>query len=149
MQLQYTVLCNTKAWLGEEEPWGDSPFYATSEPPISFDAYVERICTFAKPSFEHAVFASEIMRKLCETQAFGTRSLHRLCIACVTLATKWLEDGYDALHKDAYMAKVGGISLSELATLQYAALVLLDWNLYAVAAALDEELTALRDYQIC
>lgn len=152
MQLQYTVLCNTKTWLDKEESQeshSDSPFYAIQEPTISFDAYVARICTYAKPSFEHAVLASEIMRKLCETQSFGERSVHRLCIACVTLATKWLEDGYDALHKDAQMAKVGGISLSELSTLQYAALALLDWNLCAIAGALDNELTALYEYQIC
>lgn len=48
-------------------------------------------------------------------------------LTCSVLAIKYNEDDY---YSNEFYAKVGGISLSEMNTLEYNCVILLDHNLY-------------------
>ena len=57
--------------------------------------------------------------------SYGMRSAHRLLLAAITLAQKVTRD---APYENAYLARVGGVTPQELASLELALLRALQWR---------------------
>ena len=120
-------------------------FDSAGHMPISLGDYLRRISTFGQLS-EHFIYADvlRIMRayisqtKLCCAKS-AQRVLHRLCIAAAYITCKFRDDLYDTrVDGTGHWAKVGGISKKELCRLERHLLHVLDWRVFPLSHALDE-----------
>ncbi|KAK8944740.1 Cyclin-P4-1 [Platanthera zijinensis] len=95
-------------------PAAASAFSAVAKPEISIPCYLERIFHFARCSHSCFVVAYIYLNRflrLHPTFCIDSLNVHRLLITAVLTAVKFMDDRY---YNNAYFAKVGGISLTEL-----------------------------------
>ncbi|KAK9816746.1 hypothetical protein WJX72_004508 [[Myrmecia] bisecta] len=104
-------------------------FHGLRPPPISIEAYIQRIGKYAKCSPVCFAMAYTYMERLARTNsAYQLMSLnvHRMVVTSVLLAAKLTDDNY---FNNAYYAKIGGISTAEINKLELELLKLLDYRL--------------------
>ncbi|KAI4372670.1 hypothetical protein MLD38_010872 [Melastoma candidum] len=91
-----------------------SVFHGLTRPAISVQGYLERIFRYANCSPSCLVVANVYLDRFARRQPslpINTFSVHRLLIASVVVAVKFMDDIY---YNNAYYAKVGGISTVEM-----------------------------------
>ncbi|CAM8923908.1 hypothetical protein QQ045_022364 [Rhodiola kirilowii] len=91
-----------------------SVFHGLTRPTISIHSYLERIFKYANCSPSCFVVAYVYLDRFAQRQPslpINTYNVHRLLITSVMVAAKFMDDLY---YNNAYYAKVGGISTSEM-----------------------------------
>jgi hypothetical protein len=104
-------------------------FQSSYAPNITIQAYLERISKYAKCSPNCFIVALIYIDRLIEIRNIVLTSLnvHRILITSILLSTKVFDDEF---YKNAYYAKLGGVSTSEMNTLEVEFLSLVNFNLY-------------------
>ncbi|KAI3471006.1 hypothetical protein Pfo_027669 [Paulownia fortunei] len=95
-----------------------SIFHGLTRPRISVHCYMERIFKYANCSPSCIVVAYIYLDRFVQKQPFlpiTSFSVHRLLIASVLVSAKFMDDIF---YNNAYYAKVGGISTSEMNLLE-------------------------------
>lgn len=103
-------------------------FHSTREPSMGVDAYLERLRTYCRCSdaclVVSLVYVDRVVKLHPEFQVCRL-NIHRLLAATIVLAAKFLDDVY---YSNSYYAKVCGLSLKELNTLELALVKMLNWR---------------------
>lgn len=104
-------------------------FQSSYAPSISIQGYLERINKYAKCSPNCFIVALIYIDRLIEIRNIVLTSLnvHRILITSVLLATKVFDDEF---YKNAYYAKLGGVSTSEMNALELEFLSLVNFKLF-------------------
>jgi len=107
---------------------GITAFHGTSSPPVSIRQYIERIFKYAGCSPSCFIVAYiYVDRYLKQSEAYLTSlNVHRLLVTSVMVAAKFIDDGF---FNNAYYAKVGGVTTSEMNRLEMKLLFSLDFRL--------------------
>jgi len=111
-------------------PQRPTSFHSRVAPRMSISDYLTRIHKYFGCSDECFVLALVFIDRLVKLHpaiTVSNLSCHRLLLTAVMLAAKFHDDLY---YSNAHYAKVGGISLSEMGTLEHRFLNLLCWKLY-------------------
>jgi len=112
-----------------EETPSITPFHALRVPSISVVDYTARLLKYAlcsKSVFLTALIYLERIGKTHPSMKITSLNVHRLLITSVMVAAKFWDDTF---YTTSYYAKVGGISVSELNTLEIDFLFKLDFRL--------------------
>nr|XP_043625231.1 cyclin-U4-1-like [Erigeron canadensis] len=91
-----------------------SAFHGLTRPTISIQSYLERIFKYANCSPSCYVVAYVYLDRFTQQQpalSVNSFNVHRLLITSVMIAAKFMDDLY---YNNAYYAKVGGISTTEM-----------------------------------
>ncbi|GJX87269.1 cyclin-U4-1-like protein [Tanacetum coccineum] len=91
-----------------------SAFHGLTRPSISIQCYLERIFKYANCSPSCYVVAYVYLDRFIQQQSallINSFNVHRLLITSVMVAAKFMDDLY---YNNAYYAKVGGISTTEM-----------------------------------
>ena len=109
-------------------------FHAMRAPAISIKDYLERIFKYASCSSECFVLALVYIDRLIQRNNFVINSLnaHRVVITSIMLAAKFFDDQY---FNNAYYAKVGGVPLAEINSLELEYLFLINFSLHVTPEA--------------
>ncbi|CAI9107838.1 OLC1v1007307C1 [Oldenlandia corymbosa var. corymbosa] len=104
-------------------------FHGTKAPPLSIGQYIDRIFKYSYCSPSCFVVAHIYVERFIQlTSALVTSlNVHRLLITSIMVAAKFVDD---AFFNNAYYARVGGVSTSELNRLEMKFLFGLDFRLY-------------------
>mmetsp|Transcript_41893 Transcript_41893/g.129499 ORF Transcript_41893/g.129499 Transcript_41893/m.129499 type:complete len:271 (-) Transcript_41893:728-1540(-) len=103
--------------LGPRTLRGDSPdvtpFHSESVPPVRLDLYVRHLLSSCGYGWHGFALAIAVLRRYCNATGALPCALtvHRLMLACITVATK---ASYDRFVRNVYMARIGSVELSEL-----------------------------------
>mmetsp|Transcript_21891 Transcript_21891/g.33415 ORF Transcript_21891/g.33415 Transcript_21891/m.33415 type:complete len:423 (+) Transcript_21891:712-1980(+) len=106
-------------------------FHALRAPAIGICQYLERINKYASCSSECFVLALIYIDRLIQRNNFVLTELnvHRVVITAVLLAAKFFDDAY---YNNAYYAKVGGVLVSEMNSLEVEFLFRINFSLRVV-----------------
>jgi len=115
--------------------WGIDPsrmskFHALRPPPISIQDYLDRIAKYSCCSEECFVLALIYIDRLIQCNPdflVNSLNVHRIIITSVMLAAKFFDDHY---YNNAYYGKVGGVSNSEVNSLEIEFLFMVNFNLF-------------------
>ncbi|KAJ8900230.1 hypothetical protein K2173_024870 [Erythroxylum novogranatense] len=91
-----------------------SVFHGLTRPTISIQSYLERIFKYANCSPSCFVVAYVYLDRFAQRQPslpINSFNVHRLLVTSVMVAAKFMDDMY---YNNAYYAKVGGISTTEM-----------------------------------
>jgi len=108
---------------------GGTIFHSQYPPDVSITKYVARMRRYLKCKASCYVLCVYYIDKLLTQHpeiSFDTLSSHRLIMMSIVLAAKFHSDTH---FSNRFYAKVGGVSLRELNSLERCFLDLLDWNL--------------------
>mmetsp|Transcript_927 Transcript_927/g.2561 ORF Transcript_927/g.2561 Transcript_927/m.2561 type:complete len:240 (+) Transcript_927:281-1000(+) len=108
-----------------------TPFHSSKPPAITISNYlVDRILKYANVSEETIILALIYMDLVVQYNpefVITSLNIHRLLITSVMLASKFFDDLY---YNNAYYARVGGISNSEVNNLEMEMLRMISFSLY-------------------
>lgn len=104
-------------------------FYSSFKQPFELDFYMRRLVQYVNCST--AVFVTmfvylDRVQEKCKALLASDMNCHRLVFTCLVLAVKYLED---EVHSNGYYARVGGLTIDEMNSLEFKLLNVLDWNL--------------------
>ncbi|CAD8195477.1 unnamed protein product [Paramecium pentaurelia] len=105
-------------------------FHTIKKPQITIYKYIERIKMFSYCSNECFILALIYIDKVQERNqdvVINSYCVHRFLLACILLSIKYNDDDY---YKNDYYARVGGVTLQELNSLEKELLTLLDYQLF-------------------
>mmetsp|Transcript_20808 Transcript_20808/g.50918 ORF Transcript_20808/g.50918 Transcript_20808/m.50918 type:complete len:220 (+) Transcript_20808:143-802(+) len=106
-----------------------SIFFSSFKQPFTLQYYAQRVVKYAQCS-PSALFAALVYMERIRAREFKLRpceyNVHRLFLACVVLAVKFLDD---EVFTNAHYARVGGITIAEMNKLELATLKLLNFEL--------------------
>ena len=104
-------------------------FQSSYPPSISILAYLERINKHAKCSPNCFIIALIYIDRLIETRnvILSLLNVHRVLITSVMLATKVFDDEF---YKNAYYAKLGGVTTQEMNSLELEFLQLMNFDFF-------------------
>mmetsp|Transcript_35918 Transcript_35918/g.67012 ORF Transcript_35918/g.67012 Transcript_35918/m.67012 type:complete len:535 (+) Transcript_35918:147-1751(+) len=121
-------------------------FQSSYPPSITILAYLERINKYAKCSPNCFIIALIYIDRLIETRnvILSTLNVHRVLITSVMLAAKVFDDEF---YKNAYYAKLGGVSTQEMNSLELEFLSLMNFDFFVTVETFEKyqkELLAFR-----
>jgi len=115
--------------LATVDPGPVTKFHALKAPSISVLNYLERIHKYASCSTECFVLALIYIDRMIQRNNFLLTELnvHRVVITGVLLAAKFFDDAY---YNNAYYAKVGGVLVTEMNSLEVEFLFRINFSLH-------------------
>lgn len=134
--LEQTIHKNEKFLKRSRKKDGVTIFHGSRVASLSIRLYIDRIFKYSKCSPSCFVAAYIYMERFLEdTNGYLTSlNAHRLLIACVLVAAKFLED---VCFDNAYYAKIGGVSTTELNKLELKLLFSLNFRLHVTVETFD------------
>ncbi|KAJ4706515.1 Cyclin [Melia azedarach] len=117
------------------QPQRISIFHGLTRPTISIQSYLERIFKYANCSPSCFVVAYVYLDRFAQRQPslpINSFNVHRLLITSVLVSAKFMDDIY---YNNAYYAKVGGISTTEMNLLEVDFLFALGFQLNVTPTA--------------
>lgn len=122
-------LVSANAMQARTETEQVTKFHALKAPEISIYQYLERIHKYASCSSQCFIMALIYIDRLISRNNFLLTDLnvHRVVITSVLLAAKFFDDAY---YNNAYYAKVGGVLLSEMNSLEVEFLFRISFSLH-------------------
>lgn len=132
--LERLVSSNSHLAASQQE---ETKFHALRAPAIGILQYLERIHKYASCSKECFILALIYIDRLIQRNNFLLTDLnvHRVVITAVLLAAKFFDDAY---YNNAYYAKVGGVLVSEMNTLEVEFLFKIDFSLRVIPEVFDK-----------
>lgn len=112
-------------------------FHGSSAPSVSIGQYIDRIFKYSCCSPACFIVAHIYIERFiqCTNVVLTSLNVHRLLITSVMVAAKFVDD---AFFNNAYYARVGGVSTSELNNLEMNFLFSLDFQLHVSVATFDK-----------
>lgn len=122
-------LVGANASLARADPGQVTKFHALKAPGIGVLQYLERIHKYASCSTECFILALIYIDRLIQRNNFLLTELnvHRVVITSILLAAKFFDDAY---YNNAYYAKVGGVLVSEMNSLEVEFLFRINFSLH-------------------
>lgn len=107
----------------------DDPFSKKNPPKVTLQYFFGRIKRYSQINKSTLILILIYVDRMCITSGIiiNPHNIHRLILGCLLLAVKYNEDFY---FNNEYFAKVGGVTLAELNTLEYHSFQLIDHNLF-------------------
>lgn len=105
-------------------------FHGIRPPPISLQAYLERLAKYTKCSPVCFVISLYYMDQLAQRDPGmlpAPMNIHRLLLAGILVAAKLMDDHY---FNNAFYGRVGGVSIQEVNRLEIELLKLLDFRIW-------------------
>lgn len=105
-------------------------FHSRQAPSIQVPAYLSRIVQYASVEKACLLMILVYIDRIAKTRPefiLNSLTVHRFMIAAVTVTSKTLCDSYCT---NTHYARVGGITVQELNTLELEFLFLINWHLY-------------------
>ena len=125
-----TNICdeNTKDIKNEKNPFIKS-FVSKNIPTISIKDYLERLSKYSKINSSTILLILIYIDRLCNIYKFKLSyfNIHKLILASMLIAVKYNEDDRYSIK---FYAKLGGITKTELCSLEYNFISLLNFNLF-------------------
>jgi hypothetical protein len=121
-------------------------FNSKKPPSISIQQYLERIVKYSKMEDSTLILTLIYIDRLCDLSQINLNdyNIHRIILTNTLLAIKYNEDDY---YSNDYYAKVGGISLQEINSLEYECVKLLKHKLFVDEEFYNKYETYLKQYQ--
>jgi len=119
-------------------------FYSKTAPPFSVTEYLDRLHKWCPHSPGVYLAAAHYVNRLCVTEFMvpaTNRTIHRLSLAAIRVAAKALEDNKWPQDR---VAKVGGISKTQLMNLEVTLCFLLDFELWIDDAMMAKSMFTLQ-----
>ncbi|XP_051141761.1 cyclin-P3-1-like [Andrographis paniculata] len=118
-------------------------FHGVSAPSLTIHQYVVRIFKYSRCSPSCFVLAQVYIDRFirCTALILTSLTVHRLLIAAVVVAAKFIDDSF---FNNAYYARVGGVSTAELNKLEMKLLFGLDFRLHVTVDTFDDYCSTLR-----
>jgi hypothetical protein len=112
-------------------------FQSSYPPSITISAYLERINKYAKCSPNCFIVALIYIDRLIETRnvILSNLNVHRVLITSIMLATKVFDDEF---YKNAYYAKLGGVSTQEMNSLELEFLSLMNFDFFVTVETFEK-----------
>lgn len=122
-------LVNSNTSTARSDPGQLTKFHALKPPGIGVEAYLDRVHKYASCSNECFILGLIYIDRLIERNNFLLTELnvHRVVITAILLAAKFFDDAY---YNNAYYAKVGGVLVSELNSLEVDFLFRINFSLH-------------------
>ncbi|CAG9321178.1 unnamed protein product [Blepharisma stoltei] len=132
MSIIDAVSCMLEIYLDQTalSSYSKTFFHSKKIPRIPIGSYLNRLKQYMKCSEECYVLALIYIDRIStKHNSFVVNSLciHRLILAAVMLSAKFSEDKF---YKNSYYAKVGGISCTEMNSLEHQFLIMIEFDLY-------------------
>jgi hypothetical protein len=121
-------------------------FQSSYEPDVSVEYYIQRIFKHSKCSDSCLVIMLVYIDRLIESQGLVLTMLnaHRVIITSLMVAAKYHDDLF---YNNAYFAKLGGISLSELNMLEVEFLQMLNFSMFVDPIVFEKYQIQLQNFQ--
>mmetsp|Transcript_9783 Transcript_9783/g.20157 ORF Transcript_9783/g.20157 Transcript_9783/m.20157 type:complete len:479 (-) Transcript_9783:227-1663(-) len=121
-------LVSANSHLAQSDQGQVTKFHALRAPAIGVGQYLERIQKYASCSNECFILALIYIDRLIQRNNFLLTELnvHRVVITAILLAAKFFDDAY---YNNAYYAKVGGVLVSEMNSLEVEFLFRINFSL--------------------
>ncbi|GAB7354291.1 hypothetical protein MBLNU459_g4813t1 [Dothideomycetes sp. NU459] len=119
-------------------------FFLKSAPPFTITEYLARIHRYCPHSPGVYLAAASYIHRLCVSDTLvpaTSRTIHRLSLAAIRIASKTFEDNKWAQER---IAKVGGVSQRELQSMEVNLCFLLDFELFVRAEELGRRMYELQ-----
>ncbi|KAH3765958.1 cyclin, N-terminal domain protein [Pelomyxa schiedti] len=119
-----------RSFVPEEGTQEPTAFDAIRVPGITLEAYVKRLEVFSGCSRSTLLAAMVFIDRILErnpTFFLTERNAHRLLLSCLVTALKFYEDNF---YSNKFYARVGGVSMLEMNTLEVALLKMIQFDLY-------------------
>ncbi|KAL3349565.1 hypothetical protein AABB24_022600 [Solanum stoloniferum] len=135
--IERSVQKNEKALKGSNKRGVVTVFHGARAPVLTVQQYIERIFKYSNCSPSCFVVAYIYLERfLSLTDCLLTSlNVHRLLITSIMLAVKFVDDD---CYNNAYYAKVGGITTTELNKLEMKFLAALDFRLHVTVESFDK-----------
>ena len=119
---------NTKTFKTEKNFY-IKPFLMRNIPPISIKDYLERLCKHSKINTSTIILILIYIDRICNIQKFKLTyyNVYKLILASMIIAIKYNEDEY---YSNKFYSKLGGVSISEIVSLEYNFISLIHYNLF-------------------
>lgn len=104
-------------------------FHAVRRPGLGVEAYLGRLRTYCQCSSSCFIVSLVYIDRIVKAHPdfeVGSLNIHRLLASTVVLAAKFMDDIY---YSNAYYAKVCGLSVKELNSLEVALVKMVNWKL--------------------
>ena len=122
-------------------------FYMKTLPNIQLEEYLSRINKYIKPEISTLIICLIYIDKICSCKKnrilLIENNIFKLFLSSIIIAVKYNEDFYD---DNNYFAKVGGISLSEINSLEKEFLNLINFGLYVSSDIFEKYHKYLKKY---
>ena len=105
------------------------PFESIKRPKVTIYEFMKRLYKFSKASEEILILVFIYIDRLSRNRKLWLNyyNIHKLILASFVATSKFYSDDYYGMD---FYAKLGGISLREITTLEYKFLALFDFNLF-------------------
>jgi len=123
-------------------------FQSSVVPDVTIEAYLERIHKYARCSESCFIVALIYIDRIVELKNFVISNLnvHRVIITAVLLASKYQDDFF---YNNAYYAKLGGVSVVEMNSLELTFLRTIEFSLHVKPELYSTYHKELHSYGIC
>eukprot|EP00562_Extubocellulus_spinifer_P002833 CAMPEP_0178487960 /NCGR_PEP_ID=MMETSP0696-20121128/9599_1 /TAXON_ID=265572 /ORGANISM="Extubocellulus spinifer, Strain CCMP396" /LENGTH=318 /DNA_ID=CAMNT_0020115685 /DNA_START=444 /DNA_END=1400 /DNA_ORIENTATION=- len=134
--------------VAQADPGKVTKFHALKAPGIGIHRYLERIHKYACCSKECFVLALIYIDRLIQRNNFLLTELnvHRVVITAVMLAAKFFDDAY---YNNAYYAKVGGVLVPEINSLEVEFLFRVNFSLHVSSEVFQKYRAELAVHAFC
>lgn len=122
-------------------------FHSKNPASITLNSYLERILKYSHLEESTLIIALIYIDRLCEKQnlILTDSNIHRIVFSSIILAIKYNEDDY---YSNNYYAKVGGISINEVNSLELEFVKMIKYSLFIQNDIYDKYKIYLTHYQI-
>ena len=103
------------------------PFLSKNIPQISINDYIERLYKYNKINTSTIILILIYIDRICNKFKLTYFNIHKLILASMIIAIKYNEDEY---YSTQFYAKLGGVSIAEINSLEYYFLKLIKYNLF-------------------
>ncbi|KAL9248099.1 hypothetical protein vseg_021459 [Gypsophila vaccaria] len=134
--LERTVQRNEKVLRRSKTKQSVTIYHGTKAPTMSIRQYLSRVFEYSNCSPSCYVVAYVYMERFIQqSECYVTAlNVHRLLLACVLVAVKFLED---ECFNNAYFAKIGGVSTAEINRLEIKLLLTLNYRFHVTLETFD------------
>ena len=107
----------------------EDPFSRQNPSKVTLQYFFGRIRRYSQIEKSTLIIILIYIDRVCITSGIilNPHNIHRLILGCLILAIKYNEDVY---YNNEYYAKIGGVPLDEINTLEYKSFELIEQNLF-------------------
>ena len=123
------ILTEISSQNSEVEFNPEDPFSRQNPSKVTLQYFFGRIRRYSQIEKSTLIIILIYIDRVCITSGIilNPHNIHRLILGCLILAIKYNEDVY---YNNEYYAKIGGVPLDEINTLEYKSFELIDQNLF-------------------
>ena len=123
------ILTEISSQNSEVEFNPDDPFSRQNPSKVTLQYFFGRIRRYSQIEKSTLIIILIYIDRVCITSGIilNPHNIHRIILGCLILAIKYNEDVY---FNNEYYAKIGGVPLDEINTLEYKSFELIEQNLF-------------------